>query len=172
MKKTFETLFQAGKSLVLVGITALALTFAPAPAGAQDNAAIDVNPLAGIPLLTSHSATNGNTNFSSEAINPEYGKDLTFWLKVRGTNATSSGTQVWSLFGAPDTTNFQSTALTTMTMTYNGTNWVIKPFFLAWTNFAGFNTLKFGSITNVSTNRGEIGKAWVVKPKVAPTLAR
>ncbi len=161
MKNMFRT-------LVMVGLTAFALTFAPAPAVAQDNDKIDVVPLAGVPVRTGHSATNSNTNFSSQAINPEYGKDLTFWWKVRGTNATSSGTMVASLFGAVDGTNFQTTALTTMTMTYNGTNWVVKPFFYHWTNFAGFNALKFGAITNVSTNSGIIGKAWVAKPKLLP----
>jgi hypothetical protein len=114
--------------------------------------------LTNVPTTTSLSATNGNTNFSSQAISPS-GKALTFWFKEVGTNATTSGTSVFSLFGAPDGTNYQTTALTTFTMTLNGTNPVIKPFYLSETNFYGFKSVKFGAVTNVSTNFNTI--SWI-----------
>lgn len=136
-------------------IAALALLGFTASVEAVDPTVVT---LTNVPTTTSLSATNGNTNFSSQAFSPQ-GKAVTFWIKETGTNATTSGTTVFSLYGAPDGTNYQSTALATFTMTLNGTNPVIKPFFLADTNFYGFKSVKFGAITNVSTNYNNIG--WI-----------
>lgn len=139
------------KTLILTALAVIG--FVTAPSLVAQN--FDLITLTNVPTGTGHTATNANTNFNSQAISPN-GQDLKFWIKFTGTNATSTGTLVFTLLGAPDRTNYQSSALATFTGTYNGTNPVITPFFIAATNFVGVANVKFSAVTNISTNFGTI----------------
>lgn len=150
------------KTLILTALAVIGFTGLAQAQTDLSNPNFDLIKLTNVPSATSHSATNGNTNFSSQMIDPN-GKDISVWIKFRGTNATTTGTAGFTSYVAPDKTNFAP--LLTNTVTYNGTNPVIARFQYPATNFAGVANFKYGAITNVSTNFGVIDWIWIGRPK-------